>query len=284
MAAGLRSTLGLALLLCGGLVASQPVAQLGTCRVTGRIFSIGTARDTVPIPFAYVTVLEPRMSFVSDELGQFELPPLPPGRVVLAIMAIGYPRVLDTLELVAGETIHRVYRVTNEYNVVRDSLSSLGKWPPALHPDLLEHMRKSHDVRVLRLDPDHPAFGGAPDPEHRIGPWPIVSEAHRHSRHEVEQLIEALRASPYRIPGVKGGPTKLCGGFSPGIDVRFTRDDVPVDVLLCYACREVSILRAGQWVQSGDFEDRRFAEFARHVFPHDAAIHKLTEQDHAHHH
>jgi len=161
------------------------------------------------------------------------------------------------------------------YEIVRDSLSALGRWPPKLDADLLEHMRAAKDVRVFRLDPNKADFDVPPDPKHRIGPWPIVHEARRPDRHVVTELVDALSVSPYELPPMEGRPVKACGGFWPGIDVRFTRDGVPVDVLLCYRCGEMSIWRSRLGVQAGDFADPRFVEFAKRVFPNDPEIRRL---------
>jgi hypothetical protein len=271
-------------MLCAGPAVSQSVAPPTTCSVVGRVFRIGAGRDTVPVPLANVIVLGTRIGCRSDEAGRFVLTGLPTGRFQVSVRATGNLATVQVLDPVAGETIHRDLRIGTDYDLVQDSLSALGKWPPALDPSLLEHMRKSPDVRVFRIDPNHLDFSVAPDREHRVGPYPIVSEAQRPARHVVEQLIEALRASPYKIPGVTGGPKKLCGGFSPGIDVRFTHDGVPVDVLLCYACGEVSILRAERPVQAGDFSGRWFADFARQAFPDDAEIGRLTDPNRGRHH
>jgi hypothetical protein len=137
-------------------------------------------------------------------------------------------------------------------------------------------MQKAHDVRVFRLDPDHREWGAAPDPKHRVAAWRIVHEAHRPSRHRIEQLIEAMRSRPYHLRGFEMYYDDW-GGFQPDIDVRFTHDGVQVDVLLCYTCDAASIWRAGKWVQSGDLKDWRFFEFGLHAFPHDTALRKLTE-------
>jgi hypothetical protein len=278
----LRPALGLTLLLCADPAVSQSVAPPTTCSVVGRVFRIGAGRDTVPVPLADVIVLG--MHIRSDEAGRFALTGLPPGRFLVRVRATDHVDAFLGLDLVAGETIHRDFRIGTDYDLVQDSLSALGKWPPALDPTLLEHMRKSHDVRVFRIDPNHLHYSVAPDREHRVGAYPIVSEAQRPARHVVKQLIEALRACPYKIPGVTGGPKKVCEGFSPGIDVRFTHDGVPVDVLLCYACEEMSIMRAERPVQAGDFSGQWFADFARQAFPDDAAIGRLTDPHRGLHH
>ena len=106
--------------------------------------------------------------------------------------------------------------------------------------------------------------------------------AQRPGRQAVAELIDALSASSYEIPGFP--EDSGCESFLPTIDVRFTRDGVPLDVLLGYSCYEISIRRAGYWVQSGDFgtraepdafEDERFVKFARDLFPDDHEILKL---------
>jgi hypothetical protein len=86
-------------------------------------------------------------------------------------------------------------------------------------------------------------------------------------------LIEAVRSSDYEIQGFR--MASFCDSFSPSIDVRFTHDELRVDVLINYACYELSIWREGRWLQSGDFKDERVAEFARHAFPHDPEIQRI---------
>jgi hypothetical protein len=229
-----------------------------------------------------VSVIEAgtRRGEMTDETGAFVLAGLPAGRIVLIIQAMGRPAVRDTFEVVAGQTTRREYRVGPSswapYEKARDSLMATGQWPPRLDAGLLEHMRKSHDVRVFRLGP--PVADAPPDEEHRAGPWPITGEAHRPGHHLVSELIEDLRVSSYDIPGLHGGSRHLCaGGFRPGVAVRFTRKGVPVDVLLCYVCDEISIFRDGHGFQSGDFEDKRFVDFAKRMFPNDPAIARLTD-------
>jgi hypothetical protein len=274
--------LWLALLLDAGSEPATPDTL--RCRLAGHVFIV--ARDTVPARFADLIVLGTHMGAMTDETGAYVVNGLPPGTYQVKVLAIGRDPQVESVMLVAGQTTRRNYWIgPMRYDVVRDSLAALGQWPPSLDPGVLEHMRGSHDVRVFRLDPDRPAFGAAHDPEHRIGPWPIVSEAPRPGRHQVEHLIDAMRATAYHLrPRLRGEPQKLCGGFSPGIDVRFTRDGAPVDVLLCYRCYELSILRSGQGVQSADFSDAHFVEFAKHAFPHDPVLSRLRVGPNQHHH
>jgi hypothetical protein len=275
-APGFRPAPWLTLLVCAGSVASQSATPPTACKVAGRVVTVGAAGDKVPVP-ANVSEVGTRRVTMTDETGAFVLPGLPPGRIILIIQGIGRPVVRDTLDVVAGEEVHREYTlgpsVWAPWEKARDSLVALGQWPPRLDSGLLEHMRVSRDVRVFRVDPDHPVVGAPPDEEHRAGPWPITGEAHRPSHHLVSELIEALGVASYDISGLYGGPRRLCAaGFRPGVAVRFTREGVPVDVLLCYGCDEISIFRDSRWAQSGDFDDPRFVDFARHVFPHDAQL------------
>jgi hypothetical protein len=273
----LRPTFGLTLLLCAGVATAQPGAPPTYCQIAGRLLTVRAVGDTVPVKFANLIVLETHKGSMSDELGYFVLPHLQPGRVTLTISTFGRPKLVDTLDLVAGESVRRTYLLPKpRFDVVRDSLIALGQWPPPLDPALLDHMQKAHDVRVFRLDPDHREWGAAPDPKHRVAAWRIVHEAHRPSRHRIEQLIEAMRSRPYHLRGFEMYYDDW-GGFQPDIDVRFTHDGVQVDVLLCYTCDAASIWRAGKWVQSGDLKDWRFFEFGLHAFPHDTALRKLTE-------
>ena len=233
-----------------------------------------TARG-VPVAFANVIILGTRVGAVTDEVGAFVLKGLPPGQIQIRLKAPGSLDYIEALSLTPGDTLRREFRIPpNRYQELQDSLSALGEWPPRVAPDLLEHMRNASMIRVFRLDPDRPVFGAPLDPEHRMGPWPIVGEAHPPSRGVLDKLIDALGASPTRL-GVLGEPKKVCGGFSPGIDVRFIRDGVPVDVLLCYRCDEFSLFRDGHYAQSGDFGSQGFVEFAIRTFPRDSVLSRL---------
>ena len=267
----------LVVLLAAGSEPPSPSPTPPVGSVMGSVFTV--ARDTLPCPQASVRVIGTRVGTLTDETGAYVLSGLPPGRIVLNVKVIGIPQAFDTLDVAAGQTVRRNVWLTSTrspYEMARDSLAALGQWPPKLDTDLLEHMRAAEDVRVFRLDPNQAVFDVAPDPKRRIGPWPIVHESPRPDRRVVTELVDALSVSPYELPPIEGRPIKPCGGFLPGIDVRFTREGVPVDVLLCYRCGEISIWRAGQGVQAGDFGDPRFVEFAKRVFPHDPEIRRLA--------
>jgi len=197
---------------------------------------------------------------------------------VLVVLVIGSPKVLDTLDVVAGQTTRRNYWLPRpRYEIALDSLKALGQWPPRPDAGLIEHMRASTDVRVFRLGPPRDLAATA-DAGARIGNLPILGEGHRPSRHAVKGLIEALRVSSYEIEGFE--QAWFCGSFSPSIDVRFTRDGVSADAVINYACFGVSLWREGRWLQDGAFKDERITEFARHAFPHDPEIRQIHAPGH----
>ena len=238
------------------------------------------ADDGAPVPYANVSDTTRRVGAITDEQGRFLLAGLPPGRVTIHVRSLGSPPLVETLDLAPGDTVRRIYRLAFPAHErllhVRDSLTVRGSWPPTLDPDLHQHMREALDVRVFRLDPEHPVFGAPPDPEQRIGPWPIVGEADRPERPTIARLIETLRNSELYRSNIAGA-VKVCGGFSPGIDVRFTSVGVPVDLLLCFTCGEFAIWHGGRSRQSGDFESHgpEFVRFAKRMFPRDPVIKKL---------
>ena len=273
----IRPVLWLALLFVAGSGAARAAEPPATGTIVGTVVLAG---DGAPVRFANVVETTTRTATTTDERGRFLLTGLPPGRLALRIQALGGPPLVEALELAPGDTARRIYRLAapahQRYLEIRDSLAARGQWPPALEPALQAHMREALDVRVFRLDPEHPVFEAAPDPERRIGPWPIVGETGAPAPPIVEELIETLRRSELYLSDIQGA-RKLCGGFSPAIDVRFTSDGVPVDLLLCYTCGEFSIWRAGRGLQTGDFESREsfFVRFAKRMFPRDPVIKRL---------
>ncbi|HKQ56495.1 MAG TPA: carboxypeptidase-like regulatory domain-containing protein [Candidatus Eisenbacteria bacterium] len=237
--------------------------------------------DGEAIQYANVIVSGTKIGTQTDERGRFRLD-VPTGSITLRIAQIGSPPLTVPLTLAAGDTLRPTYRMTSpphdRFAQIRDSLSARGLWPPTLDPELRQHMREALDVRVFRLDPDHPVFDQPPDREKRIGPWPIVGEAPEPDRALMDELTETLRESGLYLPRIRG-EIKLCGGFAPGVDVRFTSTGVPVDVLLCFKCGEFSVWRDGKPRQSGDFGGQAvFARVAQQSFPKDPAFKKLGKK------
>lgn len=239
--------------------------------------------DGAPVPFANVLETASRLGTTTDDQGRFLLVGLPAGRIALKIQALGGPPLFETLDLAPGDTLERTYRLAapahERFLKVRDSLTAAGRWPPTLDPALERHMREALDVRVFRLDPENADPGAKPDREQRVGPWPIVAEARTPARPVIDELIETLRLSELYLPDLRG-EQKLCGGFSPGIDVRFVSTGVAVDVLLCYRCGEFALWRDGRGRQTGDFESHgaAFIRFAQRAFPRDPVFRKLSAE------
>jgi len=277
--AGPWAVLWLALLL-GAAPGTADAADPAPGAVAGTVVRAG---DGAAVPYANVSDTTRRFTAITDEHGRFLLAGLPPGRITLHVRSLGSPPLIETVELAPGDTLRRTYRLAfvahEQLLKLRDSLTAIGAWPPTLDRDLHQHMREALDVRVFRLDPGRPEFDAPADPERRIGPWPIVSEAGRPERPAVEALIRTLRDSELYRSNIEGA-IKLCGGFSPGIDVRFTNLGVPVDLLLCFTCGEFAIWQGGHPRQAGDFERRGadFVRFAKRMFPRDPAIKKLGVQ------
>ena len=272
-----RALIGLALLLAAGPAPVHAADPLPPATLLGTVVRTG---DAGPVPYANVVETTSRRATSADERGRFELTGLPPGRRTIRIQALGGPPLVESLDLVAGATVRRTYRLTlparDRFQQVRDSLSARGLSPPTLDPAVLAHMREAWDVRVFRLDPRHPVLDAPPDPEHRVGPWPIVAEAASPPRPVIADLLATLRASELYLPDIEGA-RKSCGGFAPGIGVRFNSTGVTTELLLCYACGEFSVGRTGRDRQTGDFESREpeFVRFAQRMFPDDPEIRKL---------
>jgi hypothetical protein len=72
----------------------------------------------------------------------------------------------------------------------------------------------------------------------------------------------------------------MCGGFDPGVVVRFTDGGGVSDVLLCFKCEELKVITEGRSGPIVDFTPlaREYIELARELFPGDAALAELSRQ------
>jgi len=241
-----------ALLALGLLTLAAPGAGARKPAPTGTLVgTVSWAADAAPVAYAVVVDTMSHRGSTTDRRGRFRITGLPAGRLDLRIRALGAPPLADTVHLAPGDTVRRAYRIPGSsrwnYLQVRDSLTALGRWPPTLDPELDLHMREALDVRVFRLDPDHPEPEAPANRERRVGPWPILAEVDPPARTDVAALLETLRRPELYRADVEGA-VKRCSGFSPDLDVRFTNTGVPVDVLLCYACGEFAIWSDGHEV------------------------------------
>lgn len=73
--------------------------------ISGRVFGIDANDPNHPraLDVALVRITSPRqMSAPTDTAGRFALKPLPPGRYVVQVLRIGYPKRTDTLTVLSG--------------------------------------------------------------------------------------------------------------------------------------------------------------------------------------
>ena len=189
------------------------------------------------------------------------------------------PVFTDTVHVVAGDTLRRTTRVPSpgheRFLAIRDSLRARGRWPPSLDSTLHVRMRDAQAVRVFRLDPE--TQSSAPDDTiHYIRYWRIEGEVKRPSRAVIDSLLPTFMRSELYMLGIEGD-MKKCGGFQPGIAVRYAGTGPTTDLLLCYKCDEFWIESRDGVRQTGDFEGEQpaFVRFAKALFPDDAAIQRL---------
>jgi hypothetical protein len=246
--------------------------------------SVGVVQGTVlrvngdPIDYANVVILGTRLGVQSAEDGRFRITGVPPGRWQLQVHAAGFPRTIYRIDLAAGDTLRMTLRIPASQEdrgvLIRDNLRSIGRWPPTLDATLEARMRDARDVRVLRLDPGRVRHPAPADTTRFVGPWPIVGEVRR-PRPWLDSLLAAVQRADY-VSRTLGG-IKPCGGFEPGICVRYAGDSPVTELLLCYKCGEFAIRSRDGIAQAGDFdgEGPGFVRFAKAMFPLDPAIQAL---------
>src|SRR5262249_37147787 len=146
--------------------------------------------------YANVVILGTRRGTQTDDGGHFRITAVPPGRWQLLVDAIGLPKVSEWIDVVAGDTLHRTIRIARSQEdrgvLIRDSLRTIGRWPPYLDPRLEARMREARDVRILRLDPTRYRDPPPPDTTHFLGGWPIVAEVRR-PRAAIDSLLPVFR-------------------------------------------------------------------------------------------
>ncbi len=92
----------LGVVLAAPVMAQQkPAAGAGA---TGRIAGKITEKGKDPIPFANIIILGTRQGTAADENGNFVLPGVPVGTVQVQVQAIGYDKMVQAVEVNAGQT------------------------------------------------------------------------------------------------------------------------------------------------------------------------------------
>jgi hypothetical protein len=232
-----------------------------------------------PVAYANVVILRTRTGAQTDETGRFRITAVAAGRWQLQVYGPGVPRLTEWITLAAGDTLRLTLRLPvsleDRAGLLRDSLIAMGRWPPRLDPDLEARMRRALEVRIFRLDPGGFQYPPPADTTRFVGGWPIVGEVRR-PRPLVNALLPALMDTLLYIDKSLGA-IKPCGGFQPGIDVRFLGAGPATDLLLCFQCGEFAIRGRDGRAQAGDFGPHaaEFVRFAKAMFPTDPAIQAL---------
>ncbi len=78
-------------------------------------------------------------------------------------------------------------------------------------------------------------------PTIRIGGFPFYSEQLSLTEHDANRLLPVLM-SPTSFKG-KSNAAKACGGFHPDYALRLTLPETYFDILICFGCYEIRIVR-----------------------------------------
>lgn len=105
-----------------------------------------------------------------------------------------------------------------------------------------------------------------------IGGYPVTA-----GPIDVDDSAAKELAVMLRNPGTYDWPSAKGCTFEPGVAVRFTGPSGTIDVLLCFSCDELKILRNGRIVGGEDFDNARprLLAIVKRLFPDDAAIQSL---------
>ena len=108
----------------------------------------------------------------------------------------------------------------------------------------------------------------------KIADWPITAGPVTLDAQTAAELT-AILTSPdtYLWDSAKG-----CE-FDPGVAIRFTDDAGSTDVLLCFSCDEMVIVRGGKRIGGEDTDSARkkLVAIAQRLFPDDAVIQALDK-------
>jgi len=259
------------------LTVTSPVfgvqAVAATAQGADRTDTLGVVVGTVrvdgfgPVVFANVIVMGSKQGTITDAKGGFLVTSLVPGSHVLDVQAVGFHKVSRSVVVRAGET-------------TRVEVAFPASPPDSRVPDkaLTKRIRKTSAMGVYRIGPE---WRENPGPR-AIRNYTVVREAWPGKRWRA-RLIDLLeQPTSYRSAPIPPGwpePKKLCGGFEPGLAVRFSSPADTIDLLVCYKCAQFALL-ANPKNGHGDFdlEKRTFIELGQEAFSDDEDLRAISPQ------
>ena len=253
------------------LAASPAIAARATTGVLeGRILEDGFRKGDRPAAFANVSIPELRRGAQADESGTFRIADLAPGRYVVRIALPGTTAQTRTVHIRRGKTTRLELRLPSLFG------PDVGDIGPAFpDPATRRRLAKTKQVEVFRIANSRGHRGDSLF--HAHPPWSathvLLAREDPPSRDWLERLRRLL-ASPESHRAYPPGVVKLCGGFDPGVVVRFTDGSGVSDVLLCFKCAELKVITDGRSGPIVDFAPlaREYAGLALEVFPGDAGL------------
>jgi hypothetical protein len=109
-------------------------------------------------------------------------------------------------------------------------------------PQALKRLSSAKTVELFRVRPHEDEEEKPPPPRGQvIGGYAVTQVRGAVPAERVAALVELLRA---RSTYGSFSTYKLCGGFHPGIALRFTDEAGATDVLLCFQCMDVGWVRS----------------------------------------
>jgi hypothetical protein len=96
-------------------------------------------------------------------------------------------------------------------------------------------------VEIARVEPKRLETPGAKDGPPNVGGFPLVGGFKPLEASFLEGFQHTLlERKTYSFPPPRSAIIPLCGGFQPGVALRFWRKGKPVEVLLCFNCSELA--------------------------------------------
>jgi hypothetical protein len=254
------------------LGAASPVvaARATTGVLEGRVLEDRNRKGDRPAAFASVSIPELRRGAQADETGAFRIADLPPGRYVVRIALPGTAAQTRTVDIRRGKTTRLELRLPSLFG------PDVGDIGPAFpDPATRRRLAKAKQVGVFRIANSTGHRGDSLF--HAHPPWSATHVLLAREDHPSRDWLERLRrllASPESHRAYPAGVVKPCGGFDPGVVVRFTDGSGVSDVLLCFKCEELKVITDGRSGPIVDFAPlaREYAELALEVFPGDTGL------------